>query len=114
MNTNKQLLLDIATRLTDSTKTSWDRGDLEQWANHAKSMKTTIISVVPILKTISEEFKPIPNETKPTEQKVIIMDGSANHINDLLKEGWRVKSVTPLSISTDSKAKGEYCIVIER
>ena len=61
MNTNKQLLLDIATRLTDSTKTSWDRGDLEQWANHGKSMKTTILSVVPILKTLSEEFKPIDN-----------------------------------------------------
>jgi hypothetical protein len=51
--TEKQILLDVVTRLATSTVTTWTTGNLDSWANHAKRMHTTIDSVVPIIKTIA-------------------------------------------------------------
>lgn len=40
----------IATELELSTKTGWTSGDLEDWSNHAKKMKSVINTSLPILK----------------------------------------------------------------
>ena len=108
METNKQILLDIAKRLDESMSTNWSSGDVSQWADHAKRMKTTIASITPILKTIANSETPITKK-----QKVIFTDAQS-HIEKYLEDGWLVKSVTPLSVSTQSRGRGEYCFVLEK
>lgn len=111
MKTTKQILLDIANRLDESVSTSWSSGDLSQWVDHAKRMKSSIASVTPILKTIANG-KEVESTTTPTksckkEQKVIMTDKQFV-INELIDKGWTVVSVTPPN--TDK----EFCFVLER
>lgn len=106
--TNKQIIQDVANQLNNSITTNWNSGDLEQWSNHAKRMKNTIIAVVPILKTLAGAK---PSETKTTdkkEQKVIMTD-KQYVINELIDKGWKVISVTP-----PSPTCGEFCFLLER
>jgi hypothetical protein len=49
------------------------------------------------------------------EQKVIITENSYE-INPLLKEGWRVVSVTAQFVATGAvfETRGKFCFVLER
>lgn len=113
MDTNNQILHDIATRLEQSTKTNWERGDVEQWANHGRTMKSTINTVIPILKTLAKTPTPTSEPVEPLakEQKVMFITyHSQGEVNREIDKGWRVKSVTPCSTNTS----GEYCFLLER
>ena len=108
--TNKQIIQDVANQLNNSITTNWNSGDLEQWSNHAKRMKNTIIAVVPILKTLANaktDTKP-QTSTGKKEQQVVMTD-KQYVINELIDKGWKVISVTP-----PSPTCGEFCFLLEK
>ena len=62
-NTQKQILRDIANRLDQSTYTDWNTGDLDDWSEYGKKMKSVIVTVTPIINTIANGVDE-PQETK--------------------------------------------------
>ena len=64
MNTEKEILKNVSNELEASTKTSWSSGGIEEYSSWARKMRTTIQTVVPILRTIANA------EDKPKEEPV--------------------------------------------
>lgn len=62
-NTERKIIRDIADRLDASTKTSWDRGDLDAFKEWALKMRVTIHTASPILRTISNSELEKPKVT---------------------------------------------------
>ncbi len=64
MNTNKEILTNIAKTLEESATTSWTSGGFEEWSRWARKMRDTINSVIPNLRTVSNN-QPKFNSTAP-------------------------------------------------
>jgi hypothetical protein len=116
METNKQLLIDIANKLNDSTKKNWDTGDVSQWAKFGRKMWNTIDAVTPMIRTIAGAKITETNENPTKKEQKIVISHLQHEINELIDKGWTVVSITPQHVSTASSAtaKGEFCFLLEK
>ena len=48
----EKIIDSIINSLKDSTKTSWDTGDLTKWADYANKMRTSIKNAVSVLESL--------------------------------------------------------------
>jgi hypothetical protein len=108
METNNKLLIDIANKLNDSTKKTWDAGDVSQWAKFGRQMWNTIDAVTPMIRTLAGANTTEQPKASKKEQKVVMTDKQFV-INELIDKGWLVISVTPPSPNS-----GEFCFLLER
>ncbi|MDD5649123.1 MAG: hypothetical protein PHF86_01710 [Candidatus Nanoarchaeia archaeon] len=64
--TEKKILLSGIDLLKKSTLVSWSHGDIEDWADWAKRMKTTINTFIGMAKPLTENE--IPDEEKKSDK----------------------------------------------
>ena len=57
MNSTERIVLKELTKsLVESTETSWDYGDVEQWAKFARRMRDVIETVTPVMEKLTSDI----------------------------------------------------------
>jgi len=60
----KAILQKLKTSLAESTKHSWETGYFEDWVEHAKKMKNTILNSISVMDAMLNE----PTEKEPEKE----------------------------------------------